>query len=106
MSAQPPAADVTEQVSLPVIAARMHPQLPRLTSPAVSQLTPPTTLETAVRETEFQATGGSDATDHKWSEYNHHWAGLIVLVAGLLAFVSRFALMQWARFLPTLKTGH
>jgi putative copper resistance protein D len=105
MSSQPPAADVTEQVSLPVIAARMHPQLPRLTSPAVSQLTPPTPLETAVRETEFQATGASDATDRKWSEYNHHWAGLIVLVAGLLALVSHFALMRWARFWPASFAG-
>jgi copper resistance protein D len=105
MSAQPPAADVPEQVSLPVIAARMHPELPRLTSPAVSQLTPPTSLETAVRETEFQATGGSDATDRKWSEYNHHWAGLIVLVAGLLAFASRFALLRWARFWPATFAG-
>jgi copper resistance protein D len=105
MSAQPPAADVTEQVSLPVIAARMHPQLPRMTSPAASQLTPPTSLETAVRETEFQATGGSDATDRKWSEYNHHWAGLIVLVAGLLAFASRFAFMRWARFWPATFAG-
>jgi putative copper resistance protein D len=105
MSAQPPAADVSDQVSLPVIAARVHPELPRMTSPAASQLTPPTSLETAVRETEFQATGGSDATDRKWSEYNHHWAGLIVLVAGLLAFASRFAFMRWARFWPASFAG-
>ncbi len=90
MSAQPPAVDVPDQVSLQVIAARMHPEVPRMTSPAASQLTPPTSIETAVRETEFQANGGSDATDRKWSEYNHHWAGLIVLAAGLLAFASRF----------------
>jgi putative copper resistance protein D len=100
MSAQPPAVDVPDQVSLPVIAARMHPELPRLKSPTASQLTPPTSIETAVRETEFHATGDSDATDRKWSEYNHHWAGLIVLAAGLLAFASRFAGMRWARFWP------
>ena len=105
MSSQPPAADVTEQVSPQVIAARMHPQLPRMTSPTLSQLTPPSSLETAVRETEFQATGGSDATDRKWSEYNHHWAGLIVLVAGLLAFASHFPLMRWARFWPVTFAG-
>jgi putative copper resistance protein D len=105
MSSQPPAADVTEQVSPQVIAARMHPQLPRMTSPALSQLTPPSSLETAVRETEFQATGGSDATDREWSEYNHHWAGLIVLIAGLLAFASHFNLMRWARFWPATFAG-
>jgi putative copper resistance protein D len=100
MSAQPPAGDVTDRVSLQVIAARMHPEIPRMTSPAASQLTPPTSIETAVRETEFQANGGSDAMDRKWSEYNHHWAGLIVLLAGLLAFASRFPGMRWARFWP------
>jgi copper resistance protein D len=105
MSAQPPAADVSDQVPLQVIVARMHPKIPRMTSPAASQLTPPTSIETAVRETEFQANGGSDATDRKWSEYNHHWAGLIVLAAGLLAFASRFAGLRWARFWPLSFAG-
>ena len=100
MSAQPPAVDVTAKVSLQQIVARMHPEVPRMTSPAASQLTPPTSIETAIRETEFQANGGSDAIDREWSEYNHHWAGLIVLVAGLLAFTSRFPGMRWARFWP------
>ena len=58
MSAQTPAVDVTDQVSLAVIAARMHPKPPRLRSPAVQQLTPPTSIETAVKETEFQPMGG------------------------------------------------
>ena len=100
MSAQPPAVDVIGKVSLQQIVARMHPEVPRMTSPAASQLTPPTSIETAIRETEFQANGGSDAIDREWSEYNHHWAGLIVLVAGLLAFTSRFPGMRWARFWP------
>ena len=105
MSAQPPAVDVPDQVSLQVIAARMHPEFPRLKSPSASQLTPPTSIETAVRETEFQPTGASDDTDRKWSEYNHHWAGLIVLAAGLLAFASRFPGMRWARFWPLSFAG-
>jgi putative copper resistance protein D len=105
MSAQPPAVDVPDHVPPAVIAARLHPELPRMTSPAVSQLTPATSIETAVRETEFQANGYSDATDRKWSEYNHHWAGLIVLIAGLLAFLSRFAGMRWARFWPISFAG-
>ncbi len=105
MSSQPPAVDVTDQVSLPVIVARMRPQSPRLKSPTAAQLTPPTSIETAVRETEFQANGASDETDRKWSEYNHHWAGLIVFAAGLLAFLSRFRRMRWARFWPVTFAG-
>jgi putative copper resistance protein D len=105
MSAQPPAVDVPDQVSLQVIAARMKPERPRLASPALSQLTPATSIETAVRETEFQANGGSDDTDRKWSEYNHHWAGLIVIAAGVLAFLSHFRRLRWARFWPLTFAG-
>jgi copper resistance protein D len=96
---------VPDPVSLQVIAARMHPKLPRLRSPAAAQLTPPTSIDTAVKETEFQPMGDSDETDRKWSEYNHHWAGLIVLAAGLLAFLSRFRGMRWARFWPLTFAG-
>jgi copper resistance protein D len=105
MSAQTPAADIADRVSLQQIAARMHPEIPRMTSPAASQLTPATSIETAIRETEFQAGGASDAMDRKWSEYNHHWAGLIVLLAGLLAFAGRFPGMRWARFWPLIFGG-
>jgi putative copper resistance protein D len=105
MSSQPPAVDVTDQVSRQVIAARMRPEAPRLKSPSVSQLTPPTSIEKEVQVAEFHPTGGSDATDKEWSEYNHHWAGLIVLAAGLLAFVSRFPGMGWARFWPLSFAG-
>jgi putative copper resistance protein D len=105
MSSQPPAVDVPAQISVQVIAARMHPEMPRFRSPAASQLTPATSIETAVRENEFQTNGGSDATDRKWSEYNHHWAGLIVLAAGLLALLSRFPGMRWARFWPLTFAG-
>jgi len=105
MSSQPPAVDVPDQVSLQVIRARMHPEVPRLKSPSVSQLTPPTSIETEVQVAEFRPTGASDETDRKWSEYNHHWAGLIVLAAGLLAFASRFRGMNWARFWPLSFAG-
>jgi len=105
MAAQPPAVDVRDQVSLQAIVARMHPEIPRMKSPLASQLTPSTSIETAIRETEFKAMGASDAMDRRWSEYNHHWAGLIVLVAGLLALLSRFPGMRWARFWPISFAG-
>jgi putative copper resistance protein D len=105
MAAQPPAVDVQDQVSLQAIVARMHPEIPRMKSPLASQLTPSTSIETAIRETEFKTMGASDAMDRRWSEYNHHWAGLIVLVAGLLALLSRFPGMRWARFWPLSFAG-
>ncbi len=105
MSSQPPAADIPDQVSAQVIVARLHPQSPRLSSPSAAQLTPATSIETALRMSEFQAGGSSDATDKKWSEYNHNWAGLIVLGAGLLALLSRLPAMRWARFWPLSFAG-
>ena len=57
-------------------------------------------MAVAVQDSQFVATVGSDDTDKAWSEYNHHWAGLIVLIAGLLALLSRQRTMRWARFWP------
>jgi copper resistance protein D len=105
MTAQPPAVDMPDQVSLATIVARMHPTKPRLTSPSAAQLTPPTSIETSVRNDEFQSNSMSDENDREWSEYNHHWSGLIVLLAGLLAFVSRFPRQRWARFWPVSFAG-
>jgi hypothetical protein len=36
-----------------------------------------------------------------FAAYNHHWAGLIVLISGLLALISRHRTMRWARFWPS-----
>jgi copper resistance protein D len=105
MSAQPPAVDMSDQVPLSTIVTRMHPVAPRLTSPRASQLTPPSSIESSIRKNEFQADGGSDETDREWSEYNHHWAGLIVLLAGFLAFLSRVRPNSWMRFWPVSFAG-
>jgi putative copper resistance protein D len=37
-----------------------------------------------------------------WSEYNHHWAGLIVGLMGLLALLARTGRVGWARNWPLL----
>ena len=45
-----------------------------------------------------------NASDIAWSEYNHHWAGLIVTLIGLLAVMNRAGL-RWARHWPVLFLG-
>jgi len=35
-----------------------------------------------------------------WSEYNHHWAGIVVLSMGLLALVAQAGKISWARNWP------
>jgi putative copper resistance protein D len=41
--------------------------------------------------------------DIAWSEYNHHWAGIVVLSAGVLALLSRR--WRWARVWPIAFLG-
>ena len=107
LTAQPPAVDVAAQGRLTPreIYARLHPEPPRMTSPPLTALAPPSSMAVAVQESPFVATVGSDTNDKEWSEYNHHWAGLIVLIAGLLALVSRQRTMRWARFWPLSFVG-
>jgi putative copper resistance protein D len=76
-----------------------------MTSPPLAVLAPPSSLAVAVEESQFTPTLHSDANDNAWSEYNHHWAGLIVLIAGLLALLSRHPAMRWARFWPLSFAG-
>ncbi|MBX6359174.1 MAG: CopD family protein [Acidobacterium ailaaui] len=105
MTSQPPAVDLTQdRLTRHEIVERMRWEWPRLTSPPLKALAPPTPLSVAVRESTFTGGSESDANDRAWSEYNHHWAGLIVLAAGLLAFLARWRL-SGARHWPLLFLG-
>jgi putative copper resistance protein D len=42
------------------------------------------------------------AGDIAWSEYNHHWVGLLLLVMGLLAVAARAGRREWPRHWPLL----
>jgi putative copper resistance protein D len=75
-----------------------------LETPPVSELSPATPLEPDwdSRSTASFVPGQSlypnTPADIAWSEYNHHWAGLVMLAIGMLAFLAgRFA---WARHWP------
>jgi len=45
-----------------------------------------------------------NAADIGWSEYNHHWAGVFVVLIGLLALLNQAGL-RWARHWPLLFFG-
>ncbi|HEY4045816.1 MAG TPA: CopD family protein [Acidobacteriaceae bacterium] len=107
LTSQAPAIDFSAQDRLTSheIYARLHPESPRMTSPPVGSLAPPSSLAVAVQDSQFVSSVGSDTNDKEWSEYNHHWAGLIVLIAGVLAFISRHRTMRWARFWPLSFAG-
>jgi putative copper resistance protein D len=107
LTAQSPSVDETPQDTLTAhqVVERMQWRRPSFHTPAFAQLAPPTPLSVAVREATYTGGSASDANDRAWSEYNHHWAGLIVLVAGLLALVSRLPRQSWARYWPLLFLG-
>jgi putative copper resistance protein D len=45
-----------------------------------------------------------NADDIAWSEYNHHWSGIFVIVIGLLALLNQAGL-RWARHWPLVFLG-
>ena len=91
LTSQAPAIDLGSQDHLTAheIVQRLRWETPRLSSPPLTALAPPSTLEAALPSQQYGAGTVSDANDRAWSEYNHHWAGLIVLAAALLALLSR-----------------
>jgi putative copper resistance protein D len=119
LTSQPPGADLTrDRASLAEVVDRFVPQWPlRLSSPDRSQLMA-YQIEIARQDAAktkqplpLAYTLGSgvlpprDAADIAWSEYNHHWAGVAVLLIGILALGERAGIAPWARHWPLLFVG-
>ncbi len=119
LTSQPPGGDLTQdRATFAEIVDRFVPQWPpRLSSPDRTQLMA-YQVEIARQEAAktkqplpLAYTMGSgvllprDAADVAWSEYNHHWAGVAVLVIGILALGERSGLAPWARHWPLLFVG-
>ena len=116
MTSLPPAADLTrDRVTLAEIGERLVPKWPSLTSPSRDSLAFYQEEKTLDEErARHQAptlqayVPGSgtplprNAHDIAWSEYNHHLAGLIVLVMGILVLLEKTGRAPWARHWPLL----
>jgi putative copper resistance protein D len=112
LTSLPPAADLThDRVTGPEIVARMSPQTPRLASPSVQELpediyaAQKKAFEVGPLSTESYVPGQTGTrpntpAEKAWSEYNHHWAGIVVLSMGLLALVAQAGKVSWARNWP------
>jgi len=112
LTSLPPAADLThDRVTGPEIVARMSPQAPRLSSPTVQELPEDAyaaqkrAFEVGPISTESYVPGQTGTrpnttAEKAWSEYNHHWAGIVVLAMGVLALVAQAGKISWARNWP------
>ncbi|HME11805.1 MAG TPA: CopD family protein [Candidatus Acidoferrum sp.] len=117
LTSQPPAVDLgADKVSAAEIFQRYAPRVPRLTSPPLSALSEPTEQKAkraaangVVVPASYvpgQAAAESNGPgDIAWSEYNHNWAGIIVLGVGLLSFLNRTGYFPWARHWPLVFLG-
>lgn len=117
LTSLPPAIDLTQdRVSGPEICARMTPRPPRLSSPAKKDLPEDVyaaqkrAFEMGSLSTESFVPGQSGTrpntpAEKAWSEYNHHWAGIVVLAVGSLALLAQAGKISWARNWPLLFLG-
>ena len=116
MTSLPPAIDLTrDRATLADIGERLVPKWPSLTSPPRDSLAfyqqqktldeetaanKPTTLQAYVPGAGVPPP--RNAHDIAWSEYNHHLAGMIVLIMGILVFLEKTGKAPWARHWPLL----
>src|ERR1700730_418966 len=112
LTSLPPAADLArDRVSASEIFTRMAPRIPRLGSPSTQELpediyaAQKKAFEAGSLSTESYVPGQAGTrpntpAEKAWSEYNHHWAGILVFAIGLLALVAQAGQVSWARNWP------
>jgi len=110
LTSVPPAIDVQQDlVSAPQILVRMKPIWPGMQTPSFSELSPASSLhppEDPRLPRSFvpgQLSKPDTPADIAWSEYNHHWAGLVVAAIGILSLLARR--FRWARMWPLCFLG-
>jgi len=118
LTSVPPAVDLMrDRVVWAEIAERNTPRMPRLASPDHDALALPA-LQAQLDEEAAQkqaappqafVPGSGDlparnAADVAWSEYNHHWSGMFVVLIGALGLTHR-AGVRWARHWPLALLG-
>src|SRR5258708_2027712 len=106
------AADpILRRVTATQSVARIAPQSPRFASPSVQELREDAyaaqkkafevgSLSTDSYVPRQTGTRPNTPAEKAWSEYNHHWAGIVVLSMGLLALVAQAGKFSWARHWP------
>jgi putative copper resistance protein D len=109
LTAQPPAVDLVQnRLTPPEISARMTPHWPSFHTPSIRAMPAVQPMKAAIQtyaSSPDDAKSANNKVEQEWSEYNHHWAGLVVLIAGLLAILGRWDRAKWARHWPLAFLG-
>ncbi len=116
LTSQPPAVDLpNDTVNIAQIGHRLRPHWPRLSSPELALLPSPfpgrqadvpfVAPLAAAYTVDGTPLSASQVADSEWSEYNHHWMGVLVLAMGLLALLARTGHAKWAEYWPLLLIG-
>ncbi|MGH9616472.1 MAG: copper resistance D family protein, partial [Acidobacteriaceae bacterium] len=109
LTAQPPAVDMARnRLTLPEIVARMTPHSPVFRTPSIKAMPSVQPMNAAIETYALSpddARSANNKVERQWSEYNHHWAGIVVLIAGLLAMLGRADRARWARHWPLAFLG-
>jgi putative copper resistance protein D len=109
LTAQPPAVDLVQnRLTLPEISVRMTPYWPSFHTPSIRAMPAVLPMKAAIAtyaSSPDDAMSANNKVEQEWSEYNHHWAGLVVLIAGLLAILGRWDRAKWARHWPLAFLG-
>jgi copper resistance protein D len=109
LTAQPPAIDLVQnRLTLPEISSRMTPRWPSFSTPSVRALPAVAPMKAAIQTYALSpddANSANNQMEQEWSDYNHHWAGIIVMMAGLLAILGRWDRAPWARHWPLAFLG-
>src|SRR6516164_5297739 len=86
----------------------MKPEWPRLSSSRLDEISGSSLQATKrARQLGLPPPPAHDNTsaDIAWSEYNHHWAGIFVLLLGVLAALAQRRAPRSARYWPLLLVG-
>jgi putative copper resistance protein D len=109
LTSQPPAVDLKlGRASAAEIYARMKPAWPRLSSSSLDEISA-SSLQASKRARSLglppPPAHENTKGDIAWSEYNHHWAGIFVLLLGVLAALAQRRSPRSARYWPLLLVG-
>jgi putative copper resistance protein D len=117
LTSLPPAVDLAhDRVTWDQLIERLTPEVPLLVSPDRDSLAIPKLQAKLDAERQSGAANvptlayvpgagvivPPNATDIAWSEFNHHWAGIAVILIGLVALLERSGRVPAARHWPLL----